>query len=62
MEGVGRLGTVGRSAIGRIGRGMGSGVGGGEIKGRRRRRGERKMEVGVWSLRLIDFVLIYVLF
>ena len=59
MEGVGRLGTVGRSAIGRIGRGMGSGVGGGGRRGRRKRRGERRMEVGVWSLRLIDFCLIY---
>ena len=40
MEGVGRLGTVGRSAIGRIWRGMGSGVGG---RGRRRMR-KRRME------------------
>ena len=49
------LGTVGRSAIGRIGRGMGSGVGGGGRRGRRKRRGERKVEFAVWSLRLIDF-------
>ena len=55
MEGVERLGTVGRSAIGRFGRGMESGVGGGGRRNRRRRMRRSRMKDGAWSRKLTDF-------